>query len=311
MEAITRAYEAQVDSVMEGERSVVARINTSIVDEYRTVIDPMGGDLRDFNQNPPVLWQHGKEARGSVPIGRGIVRSRKTENDIIGKCIFAKDDFSQQLFEMYKDGTLRGWSINMVPTEASRPTTQEMRDRPELERCEMVYRRWKLKEFSAVAIPGNNECLTMLVSRGMWTPSKEWQARTMAESQGQADGGAVVEDEDDGEERSATHLKGKMCPAGECKRCDKMRADKERSAPFVETDGSSWWIEDSGKRVISFNEAVLAEECLRLMQASDTRARRQRIENEASQIIAETRRMSSDIQAEVKEYIDLYRYGRI
>ncbi len=310
MDMVTRAYEAQVDSVLEGERSVVARINTGCVDEYRTVIDPRGADLKDFNTNPPVLWMHGKEARGSLPIGRGWVKARSSENDLIGKCIFAKDDFSQQLFEMYRDGTLRGWSINMIPSEASPPTKEEMRARPELERCEMIYRKWKLKEFSAVAVPGNSECLTMLVSRGMWTPPANF--RGMTESQGLGPGGAAVKPAEEEEERAdgCEGMDGKLCPKGECKRCDAMRA-KKRSAPFVDTDGGSWWIDDNGARVLSFRDARLAEECLRLMTSTDTGSRRQTIEYEAAIILAEHQRMAAETQNQFKEYIELYRYGRV
>ncbi len=46
---IIRAFEAQIDSVLEGERAVVARINTSTVDRFKTVIDPMGADISHFN----------------------------------------------------------------------------------------------------------------------------------------------------------------------------------------------------------------------------------------------------------------------
>ncbi len=167
MNAICRAYEAQIDSVLEGERAVVARINTGSVDRYRTIIDPMGGDVRGYNKNPVVLWEHGKDAqRGTVPIGRGWVKARSSERDMIGKTIFAKDDFSQMLFEMYRDETLRGWSVNILPSEASPPTKEEMRSRPDLEACGMVYRKWELAEYSGTAVPGNAEALSLMVSRG-------------------------------------------------------------------------------------------------------------------------------------------------
>ncbi len=229
MQEITRAYEASIDSVMEGERSVVARINTAIVDEFRTIIDPMGADVSHYNQNPPVLWQHGKEARGSLPIGRGMVKIRKSENDMIGKCIFAKDEFSQQLFDMYKDGTLRGWSINMIPTESSVPTQEELRARPELEQCDLIYRKWKLKEFSAVAIPGNPEALTVLVSRGMWKPP-DWLDPIVATVS---------------EPVELESIEG----------------------PHIVEEGGYWHVMMDGQRSLSFSDPQLADEALRFMQS--------------------------------------------
>lgn len=169
--AIVRAYDAKIDDVLPGERSVVARINTSHVDRYRTVIDPMGGDTSNYNRNGPVLWNHGKDPlRGTLPIGKGWVKRRSSEGDLIGKTKFHTDEFSQQIFEMYQNETLRGWSVNILPSEASPPTQQEIRARPELADCEMIYRKWELAEFSAVAIPGNADALTLVVSRGLLIP---------------------------------------------------------------------------------------------------------------------------------------------
>ncbi len=194
-EIITRSYESDLETALDGERSVVARINTGSIDEFRTIIDPMGADISDFNSNAPVLWQHGSEAiRGSLPIGRGWAKVRKGNGDMIGKCFFADDVFSETLFRMYQNKTLRGWSIRMVPTEASPPTKDEIRSNPALNGCQMIYRKWKLKEFSAVAVPGNSECLSLLVSRGMWTPPEGFD-RAMLESCGMAKGGAMTKPE--------------------------------------------------------------------------------------------------------------------
>lgn len=168
MELITRAFEAQIDSVAEGERSIVARINTDAVDRYKTVIDPLGGDTRNFNKTASVFWEHGKSAeRGTRPIGHGWAKLRTTERDMLGKTKFARDDFSQSLFELCKEGALRSWSINATVQEASPPTIAEKRSRPDLEACDMIYRKWELTEYSLVSIPGNADATTIMVSRGL------------------------------------------------------------------------------------------------------------------------------------------------
>ncbi len=70
-QSIVRAYLAHVEDVNHRERSVVAKINTSSVDRYRTVIDPRGIALSNYRANPVVLWEHGHDAaRGAMPVGR-------------------------------------------------------------------------------------------------------------------------------------------------------------------------------------------------------------------------------------------------
>lgn len=173
-EHIVRSYEALIDDVQPGERSVVAKINTAAVDRFKTVIEPTGIDVKRFVKNPIVLWEHGKDPqRGRIPIGRNAwIKVRKTERDVIAKTIFRDDPFSDELFRMYQDGTLKGFSVDglMVPGLFGPPTSDEIRRRPELADCKMVYRALELVEYSAVAMPGNAEALALAVSRGLWVP---------------------------------------------------------------------------------------------------------------------------------------------
>lgn len=188
---IFRAYEAKIDEVSKTERSIVAKINTGDVDRYKTVISPDGIDLTAYRKNPCVLWEHGKDPqRGSLPIGRNkwIRPSNGGNGMLVAKTLFGKDAYSQALFEMYEDGTLRGWSVNILPDHkrCSPPTKEEMRARPELAECTMMYRFGELAEYSGVAVPGNAETLSLLAERGIWCPRA-------AESQGLAAGGAAIQ----------------------------------------------------------------------------------------------------------------------
>lgn len=167
---VTRDYTALIEDVSTQERMVTARINTASIDRYRTVIDPQGGDLSKYNK--VVLWEHGKDpTRGSRPIGKNMW-VRQTANAIVARTQFAKDEYSQGLFEMYRDGFLNGWSVNVLPTHGTYgpPSQAELRARPELADCETVYRKWELAEYSGVSVPGNAEALTMLEARGIWFP---------------------------------------------------------------------------------------------------------------------------------------------
>jgi hypothetical protein len=173
MTPFTRAYDAKLD-VSEGERSVVARICTDVVDDYETVVDPAGADLTAFRKNPMVLWAHGLEdVRGTLPVGRcAWVKYSKPDKALISKTIFETDPFSDALFRWYQAGVLRGFSVfgKGDPEKCSPPSPAEIRARPDLARCLFVYRSWTLKEYSAVSLPGNAEALALAVSRGLEVP---------------------------------------------------------------------------------------------------------------------------------------------
>ena len=190
-EPITRAYLARVDDVIAKERSVVAKINTAALDRFRTTIDPKGVDLSNYNQNRVVLWEHGQDpARGAMPVGRnGWIRPAIGPDgpELIAKTHFHSkesgkgDDFTERLFECYRSGDLKGFSVRVNPKDnCSPPTAEEIRSRPELADCYMCYRSTDLCEYSAVAVPGNQECLSLsearsvlaVVSRGLTLPAE-------------------------------------------------------------------------------------------------------------------------------------------
>lgn len=170
---ITRAYEARLD-VVDGERSVIFKINTGALDRYRTVIEPGGIDLRAYRENPVVLWDHGRGNDGR-PIARAAWTTyMKAEGCIASKAIFLDDEFADGIFKLYQVGALRGSSVAILPDpEASgRPSPEEIRKRPELATCECIYRKSELCEYSCVAVPGNGQALALAVSRGLWLPEE-------------------------------------------------------------------------------------------------------------------------------------------
>jgi len=172
MESIIRSYEAIVSDVDALSRSVVATINTDSVDRYKTVISPGGLNLAAYRKCPVVLWEHGKDpTRGSVPIGKNKW-IKEYKNTLRAETIFRDDEYSRNLFDCYKEGILTGWSINVLPSrdDSSPPTKDELRARPELSDCQIIYRKGELAEYSGVAVPGNSETLTVLEERGIWVP---------------------------------------------------------------------------------------------------------------------------------------------
>jgi hypothetical protein len=181
--SLARAYRAQIDDVSRPKRTVTARINTGRPDRYDTVIMPGGLDLRAFQRNPCVLWEHGNDpTRGKVPVARcRSIKWRRAEDDLLAVSEFVPDDYGQRIFDLYADGTLNGFSVEFLPDlgQASRPTSKELRDRPDWGKAHTIYRRCELTGYSAVAIPGNAEALAVAVTRGLWVPAntRSWLAK--------------------------------------------------------------------------------------------------------------------------------------
>jgi hypothetical protein len=196
MTAIIRAYDAQVDSVDKADRSMVARINSSALDRLNSVIDPRGGMLENYRKNPIVLWEHGKDPRRFTdPIGRNMWikhNGGRRPAELLARTKFLDDDFSQQRFEWYRDGTLNAFSVRILPLESGPPTREEIAERPELNNGlpnetrgifdgPLMYRKWELAEYSCTSIPGNADCLVSeraakmldLVARNLlWVPDE-------------------------------------------------------------------------------------------------------------------------------------------
>jgi hypothetical protein len=268
-ELITRAVEVNYEQALDGERAVVARINNGSIDRLNTIIDPLGCDVSHFNRSRSVLWHHGQDkVRGMLPIGEGWAKVRRAERDMIGKVKFDSDDFSELCWQKCKSGSLRSWSIKAKVKDASPPTKEELRANPDLSRCAMIYRSWELIEFSLTPEPGNSECNTLMVSRGFIAPPE-----------GYAPVEAVV------------------VPVPEESKLDLTR--------HIESDGTNWYVMDHGKRIATFDDPELAEECLRVMGIPAT------LNHQITVMVGQMRGIEGERRREVKEYIDLYRYGRV
>jgi hypothetical protein len=158
---------SRVDDVDKAEKSVTAIINTAAVDRYETIIRPKGLKVDNFRRNPVVLWCH---CRHLPPIGTAAwIKYRRSKNDWLAKTVFARDDFSMQLFEQCAEDILRAWSISFDPDwdQCSPPTQEEIKADPALKECRYYFRQCDLLEYSLVTVPGNADCLTEEVQRSI------------------------------------------------------------------------------------------------------------------------------------------------
>ncbi len=131
-----------------GEGVVVAVISTPSVDRDGDVVEPGGLVADRFMRNPVVLWMHKPDS----PIGK-CEEIKVTEEGVVATVRFdLNDPFAKLLYEKYKAGFLRAWSVGFIPLEWE--PTQEGGRR---------YKKWELYEFSAVTVPANPEALTVEV----------------------------------------------------------------------------------------------------------------------------------------------------
>ena len=175
--SITRAAESPEVKVNRARRMVRAIVNSEDIDGHGTVIDPAGVDLDVYRRNPVVLLDHGQDVRyGRIPVGRTLdidlvsYPAGSRRRAIRATVQFREDPESDRVWQAYADQTMRGFSVNVIPYEATPPSQAEIRSRPELRRCSLIYRQTELRELSAVSVPSNPSALALEVERSLAIP---------------------------------------------------------------------------------------------------------------------------------------------
>jgi HK97 family phage prohead protease len=156
--------------------TVRAVISTAGADRAGDVIVPGGlRNATEFLRNPVVLWAH---QRALPPVGTCVALDIEPTR-IVAATRFAKGvPFAEDLFRLYEQGVLRGWSIGFLPRRASLLP----RD-PATGRRGLRVEAWDLLEYSAVPIPENPEALTLAVEKGLVRDEclRDWLRRRPAD----------------------------------------------------------------------------------------------------------------------------------
>lgn len=130
------------------DRSVKFVITTGQADRENDVIDPEGWDLSSYLKNPVVMFAHDY---GSLPVAR--TTSLESQGDkLIAVAEFASKELNpmaEQVFQMLKQGFLKGASVGF------RPTTFQYNEK----RGGVDFAQQELLEFSVVPIPANSQAL--------------------------------------------------------------------------------------------------------------------------------------------------------
>ena len=159
----------KASDIDEEQRTVIATISTGIVDRDNEVLDPKGVELENFAKNPVVPWSHDT---WSPPIGKAqwVKKGRKR---ITAKVKFALTERAEEVWQLFKGGFLKAFSVGYMPKKGHRPEPDEIKANPDLAEARYIYDKWELLEFSPVTVPANPEALATAVKNKNISLSKE------------------------------------------------------------------------------------------------------------------------------------------
>ncbi len=145
-------------------RSVITTIDP---DRAGDVVVPTGvRNVEEYLLNPVVLWAHN---RGAVP-PVGLCEWLDVQpSRIVAQTRFARGvPFAEDVFRLYEQGVLRGWSIGFVPRRAVRlPLAKRPVGVGPASAVGLRVEEWDLLEYSAVPIPENPGALTVALQKGL------------------------------------------------------------------------------------------------------------------------------------------------
>ena len=156
----THASPGQTLRVDPARMIVRAVISTAAPDRAGDVIVPKGlRNADEFLRNPVVLWAH---QRSLPPIGTCERLTIEPDRVIAETRFSASSPFALDVFNLYAEGVLRGWSVGFIPAKVV--PIPVGRGKPPGGVC---YPEWDLLEYSAVPVPENPQALTLAVRKGL------------------------------------------------------------------------------------------------------------------------------------------------
>jgi hypothetical protein len=148
-------------------RTVTAVISTAAPDRAGDVVVPAGlQNAEEFLLNPVVLWAH---QRALPPVGTCLSLDVQPTRVVAVTKFAAGVPLADDVFRLYEQGVLRGWSVGLLPRRAS----------PRRGGRGLRIDEWDLLEYSAVPVPENPEALTLAVEKGLVRDARlcAWLAR--------------------------------------------------------------------------------------------------------------------------------------
>ncbi|MGL6075012.1 MAG: hypothetical protein ACRC8S_12705 [Fimbriiglobus sp.] len=136
-------------------RSVITSSQPDLVGD---VVVPTGlRNREEFLLNPVVLWAHNRTQFPPIGVCEWLdIQPTR----IVAETRFAEGvRFSEDIFRLYEQGVLRGWSIGFTPRRTQKRMLPDGR-------LALRYDDWDLLEYSAVPFPENPAAITVAIEKG-------------------------------------------------------------------------------------------------------------------------------------------------
>lgn len=126
--------------------------STANPDRYGDVVDQKGWDLRAYNRNPVVLFNHNP---AQMPIGKGKAYV-ENEQLMLEVEFDQKDDMAKTIEQKVRDGFINAVSVGFQPSKTIARSSLPA-DHPYHGKSGSYFQASELLEVSIVTIPANNE----------------------------------------------------------------------------------------------------------------------------------------------------------
>lgn len=143
IQLIRKGYEVKIEDQDDEERTITARVSTADVDRDGEIVEPKGIELKDYRSNPVLAWCHKYD---HPAVGKALW-SQTDKNGLICKFKFAETQFADDLYQLYKGGFMKAFSIGFIPVEYDQKTK--------------THQKISLLEVSCVLVPANQNALVM------------------------------------------------------------------------------------------------------------------------------------------------------
>ena len=150
-----KVYTSEIKGIDDKEMTLTAYVSTATIDRSNEILDPNGVDLTNYKKNPVVLWAHNYEM---PPIGKALWVKRDGEG-VLSKVKFASTEFAQEIFQLYKEGFLKAFSVGFIPK------THEDKMNKSGDNIR-TFTKWEMLEYSAVPVPANPDAIALAMQKG-------------------------------------------------------------------------------------------------------------------------------------------------
>lgn len=135
------------------------------IDAHNTVLIPSGCDYSIYmNNSRAVNWQHGRGRRDGVPVARTESIGLE-DGKLVGTVKFAADEFSQSIYQSFREGMTRGFSVEIAARKGDfgPPRKEEIRAYPKWKTVDLIYRKWLLTGLAVTSAPSNPSAVAIEV----------------------------------------------------------------------------------------------------------------------------------------------------